>query len=180
MIYFMNVIDWPLNIGSRPPHAPPANIPITFELAVLLGGGSAFFGFFALAKLPQPYHPVFESEDFRARVDRRASGCRSRCRRARDVDGRAADDRAQAGRDAASRSSRSRSDDAAARSRFASPALALAALRRRCDENILDPMADSQPKASRYRESEFFADGRAMRAPPAGTVPRERITLNPR
>jgi hypothetical protein len=70
MIYFMNVIDWPLNIGNRPPHGPPANIPITFELAVLLGGGSAFMGFFALAKLPQPYHPVFESEQFsRASVD---------------------------------------------------------------------------------------------------------------
>jgi hypothetical protein len=70
MIYFCNVLDWPLNIGNRPPHGPPANIPITFELAVLLGGGSAFMGFFALAKLPQPYHPIFESEDFaRASVD---------------------------------------------------------------------------------------------------------------
>jgi hypothetical protein len=70
MIYYMNVFDWPLNIGNRPPHGPPANIPITFELAVLLGGGSSFFGFFALAKLPQPYHPIFESEDFtRAGVD---------------------------------------------------------------------------------------------------------------
>jgi hypothetical protein len=70
MIYFCNVFDWPLNIGNRPPHGPPANIPITFELAVLLGGGSAFMGFFALAKLPQPYHPIFESEDFaRASVD---------------------------------------------------------------------------------------------------------------
>ena len=70
LIYFCNVFDWPLNIGNRPPHGPPANIPITFELAVLLGGGSSFMGFFALAKLPQPYHPVFESEDFqRASVD---------------------------------------------------------------------------------------------------------------
>jgi hypothetical protein len=64
MIYFCNVFDWPLNIGNRPPHGPPANIPITFELAVLLGGGSAFMGFFALSRLPQPYHPIFESEDF--------------------------------------------------------------------------------------------------------------------
>jgi len=70
LIYFCNVFDWPMNIGNRPPHGPPANIPITFELAVLLGGGSSFFGFFALSKLPQPYHPVFESEDFaRAAID---------------------------------------------------------------------------------------------------------------
>jgi len=46
------------------------------------------------------------------------------------------------------------------------------------DENILDQMADSQPKANRYRESAFFADGLTMLAPPKGTVPRERITLN--
>jgi hypothetical protein len=65
MIYFCNVIDFPINIGNRPMHAPAANIPITFELAVLLGGGSSFFGFFTLAGLPKPYHPVFESEEFR-------------------------------------------------------------------------------------------------------------------
>jgi hypothetical protein len=45
-----------------------------------------------------------------------------------------------------------------------------------CDENILDPMADRQPKANRYKESDFWADGLTMRAPPEGTVPRERVT----
>jgi hypothetical protein len=70
MIYFCNVIDFPINIGNRPMHSPPANIPITFELAVLLAGGSSFFGFFTLAGLPKPYHPIFESEEFaRASVD---------------------------------------------------------------------------------------------------------------
>ena len=47
-----------------------------------------------------------------------------------------------------------------------------------CDENILDPMADSQPRANRYKESKFFSNGLSMHAPPEGTVPRERITLN--
>jgi hypothetical protein len=65
MIYFMNAFDWPINVANRPPHSPPANIPITFELAVLLAGTSSFFGFFTLARLPRPYHPVFESEEFR-------------------------------------------------------------------------------------------------------------------
>ena len=41
-------------------------------------------------------------------------------------------------------------------------------------------MADRQPKANRYRESKFYSDGLTMQAPPAGSVPRERITLNPR
>ncbi len=49
-----------------------------------------------------------------------------------------------------------------------------------CDENILDQMADRQPRATRYKESHFYADGLSMRAPPEGTVPQERITVNPR
>jgi mono/diheme cytochrome c family protein len=46
------------------------------------------------------------------------------------------------------------------------------------DENILDPMADRQPRAGRYKESAFYDDGLSMHAPPEGTVPRERITGN--
>ncbi len=70
LIVFCNAIDWPLNVGNRPPHSPPANIPITFELAVLLAGSSSFFGFFTLARLPQPYHPIFASENFlKASID---------------------------------------------------------------------------------------------------------------
>jgi len=67
-----------------------------------------------------------------------------------------------------------------ARFTLAAPALALAFAAAACDENILDPMADRQPKANRYRESKFYSDGLTMQAPPAGSVPRERITLNPR
>jgi hypothetical protein len=65
MIYYMNVFDFPINVANRPQHSPPSMLPITFELAVLLGGTSAFFGLFGLLKLPEPYHPVFEAESFR-------------------------------------------------------------------------------------------------------------------
>jgi hypothetical protein len=65
MMYFMNVIDFPINVANRPPHSAPAFVPITFELTILLGGGSAFFGLMALMGLPKPYHPLFESESFR-------------------------------------------------------------------------------------------------------------------
>jgi hypothetical protein len=64
--------------------------------------------------------------------------------------------------------------------RFAFAAALLASAAAACDENILDAMADRQPKANRYRESKFFADGLTMKAPPEGAVPRERITLNAR
>jgi len=70
MMYFMNAVDFPINVANRPPHSAPAFVPITFELMVLFGGLSAFFGLMALLKLPQPYHPIFESDRFaRAAVD---------------------------------------------------------------------------------------------------------------
>lgn len=47
-----------------------------------------------------------------------------------------------------------------------------------CNENVLDPMADSQPRVHPYSASVFFDDGLSMRAPPEGTVPRERIVMN--
>ena len=71
LIYFCNVIDWPLNIGNRPPHGPPANIPITFELAVLLGGGSSFMGFFALVEAAAALSPDLRVGGLQPRVDRR-------------------------------------------------------------------------------------------------------------
>jgi mono/diheme cytochrome c family protein len=59
------------------------------------------------------------------------------------------------------------------------PLLGVASLSWACiDENILDPMADSQPRAGRYKQSAFYDDGLSMHAPPEGTVPRERITEN--
>lgn len=45
-----------------------------------------------------------------------------------------------------------------------------------CDEDLINPMAARQPKVMAYGPSDFHQDGIAMRAPPAGTVPRQRIT----
>jgi mono/diheme cytochrome c family protein len=46
------------------------------------------------------------------------------------------------------------------------------------DTTIFDPM-ERQPKYRPFSANPFFDDGRAMRPPPAGTVPRERITQRP-
>jgi mono/diheme cytochrome c family protein len=46
------------------------------------------------------------------------------------------------------------------------------------DEDLINPMAARQPRINNYSESEFYADRLAMREPPQGTVPRERIVLN--
>jgi len=64
MQYFATVIDLPLNIGGRPLHSWPAYIPITFELTVLFAAFGGLAALFLVTGLPQPYHPVFNSEDF--------------------------------------------------------------------------------------------------------------------
>ena len=56
--------------------------------------------------------------------------------------------------------------------------VALQALSAACTTADIDPM-EHQPKVKPYAESTLFADGRAMRQPPAGTVPRERPLEGP-
>jgi multisubunit Na+/H+ antiporter MnhG subunit len=63
---YLNTFDYALNVGGRPTFSWPAWVPIMFEFGVLLASFSIFFGLLALSRLPQPYHPVFESEEFRS------------------------------------------------------------------------------------------------------------------
>lgn len=57
--YYAQVISYPLNIGGRPLNSWPAYMPITFEVAILVAAFFGLLGMFALNRLPQPYHPVF-------------------------------------------------------------------------------------------------------------------------
>lgn len=71
ILWYTNVVDYPLNVAGYPTHAVPAFIPITFETTVLFGGVSAFVGALLLGGLPRLYHPVFEAENFtRVSTDR--------------------------------------------------------------------------------------------------------------
>ena len=58
------------------------------------------------------------------------------------------------------------------------PALLLVLCTACFDTTIFDPM-ERQPKMRAFLPNAQFEDGRSMRWPPAGTVPRERQTMHP-
>jgi hypothetical protein len=65
--WYMNALDWPLNVGGRPPHSAPAFIPVTFELGVLFASLAIFLGLLGgYFGFPRTHHPVFEVEAFRS------------------------------------------------------------------------------------------------------------------
>jgi hypothetical protein len=69
--YWTQTTAYALNVGGRPFHSWPHFIPVTFETTVLGAALTAFVGMWALNKLPQPYHPVFNVPEFvRASTDR--------------------------------------------------------------------------------------------------------------
>jgi len=69
--WYTNAVSYPLNIGGRPAHAAPAFFIPTFEGTILVAATAAFVGLFALLRLPQPWHPMFEIDGFeRASIDR--------------------------------------------------------------------------------------------------------------
>lgn len=69
--WWINVYDYPLNVGGFPLHSAPNFIPITFETTVLFGACAAFLGLFIHLRLPRLHHPIFDVDGFeRATRDR--------------------------------------------------------------------------------------------------------------
>ena len=67
---FLYVLSgYPLNISGKPYWSLPPNIPVMFELTVLLSALTTFFGLWALIRLPRFHHPVFNVARFRRVTD---------------------------------------------------------------------------------------------------------------
>jgi hypothetical protein len=69
MMYYMNVVDYPLIVGGKPPLALPSMAPVLFELTILFSAFGAVFGMFGLNKIPRHHHPVFYSQRFERASD---------------------------------------------------------------------------------------------------------------
>jgi hypothetical protein len=63
------VSSYQLKISGKPYWSLPANIPVIFELTVLLSALTTFFGLWVLVRLPSFYHPTFTVERFRRVTD---------------------------------------------------------------------------------------------------------------
>jgi hypothetical protein len=69
--YWMNAVDYPINVGGRPLHSWPAFIPGPLVVSILWAGVATFIAMLWAMRLPQPYHPVFGVPGFeRASQDR--------------------------------------------------------------------------------------------------------------
>lgn len=69
LIWWTGAIDYPLIVGGKPLFAIVPSVPIMFELTILLSAFTAVIGMFALNKLPQYYHPVFNFSKFEGATD---------------------------------------------------------------------------------------------------------------
>ena len=69
--YWMNAVDYPLNVGGRPLHSWPAFIPSTLIVAILWASAATLLSMLLIIRLPRLHHPVFAVPGFeRASEDR--------------------------------------------------------------------------------------------------------------
>lgn len=67
--WWVSAVDYPLVISGKPLFSWPAFVPVTFEVAVLLGAIGAVLGMLGLSRLPMHWHPLFASRAFERASD---------------------------------------------------------------------------------------------------------------
>jgi len=63
--WWTNAMDYPFLISGKPIFSLAANIPVAFELTILLSAMATVTGLFLLMKLPRFHHPLFHKPAFR-------------------------------------------------------------------------------------------------------------------
>lgn len=64
MQWYAAVIDYPFVVGGKPLNAWPAFIPPAVSMVLLFAVLGAFIGMVVGNRLPQPYHPAFNVDEF--------------------------------------------------------------------------------------------------------------------
>jgi hypothetical protein len=65
MQWWMNGVNYKLIVGGKPFNSIPSDIPVIFEVTVLLSSLTAFLAMLGLNKLPELSHPLFRNASFR-------------------------------------------------------------------------------------------------------------------
>jgi hypothetical protein len=64
MIWWMNAVDYPIEIGGKPMFSPFAAFPPSYELTILLGSFGSLLGMLFLNRLPRLHHPLLKHRRF--------------------------------------------------------------------------------------------------------------------
>jgi hypothetical protein len=65
LMTWVNVWNWPIDIGGRPLLSWPVFVPITFELGILSAVVAGFVGYFIINRMPRLYEPIDSCESMR-------------------------------------------------------------------------------------------------------------------
>jgi hypothetical protein len=65
LLTWVNVWNWPIDIGGRPLFSWPVFVPIVFELGILSAVVAGFIGYFIINRMPRLYEPVDNCESMR-------------------------------------------------------------------------------------------------------------------
>ncbi|MFT7622502.1 MAG: hypothetical protein ACI9WU_001675 [Myxococcota bacterium] len=67
--WWVHEVRYPLVYAAKPFFSWPAFIPVTFEVMVLFSAGAVLITLLGMCKLPQHYHPLFNSTRFERVTD---------------------------------------------------------------------------------------------------------------
>jgi hypothetical protein len=65
LMTWVNVWNWPIDIGGRPLLSWPVFVPITFELGILSAVVAGFVGYFVINRMPRLYEPIDNCQSMR-------------------------------------------------------------------------------------------------------------------